>query len=112
MIGSALWVVMLGRYDIQYATITFTKYNVAPREGHYKAAKRIIGYLKHYSKGRTVIDPTEFVSPPEAELSMEYASWFTQYPEATEELPDNMPEPLMNQSKCHSSLILLMETMK
>lgn len=95
MIGSALWAVTLRRYDIQYAMITLAKYNVAPRESHYKAAKRVIGYLKHYSKGQTVIDPSKFVPPPEAHLSTEHVSWFTQYPEASEELPDNMPEPLM-----------------
>ena len=95
MIGSALWAVTLGRYDVQYATITLAKYNIAPREGHYKAAKRIIGYLKHYSKGRILIDPNEFEHPPEAEIPSGHASWYSHYPEAVELLPDNMPEPLM-----------------
>ena len=84
MIGSALWAVMLGRYDVQYTTITLAKYNIASREGHYKAAKRVIGYLKHYAKGRTVIDPTDFLPPPDTALSAEHASWFSQYPEASE----------------------------
>ena len=37
MIGSAMWAVTLGRYDIQYATISLACYNQAPRRGHYKA---------------------------------------------------------------------------
>ena len=95
MIGSPLWAVTLGRYNVQYATIPLEKYNTAPREGNYKAAKRVIGYLKHYEKQQTVIDPTDFVPPPEAEPSIEHLSWLNQYPEASEQLPDNMPEPLM-----------------
>ena len=56
MIGSAMWAVTLGRYDIQYATISLARYNQAPRRGDYKVAVRVIGYLKHYSKARILID--------------------------------------------------------
>ena len=38
MVGSAMWAVTLGCYDIQYATISLARYSHASREGHYKAA--------------------------------------------------------------------------
>ena len=50
MIGSAMWAISLGSYDVQYATISLSRYNQAPSQGHYKAAVPVIGYLKHYSK--------------------------------------------------------------
>ena len=45
LIGSANWVVALGRFDIAYATSTLARYSTLPRKGHYKAAQRIFGYL-------------------------------------------------------------------
>ena len=95
MIGSAMWAVTLGRYDIQYATITLARYNQTPRQGHYKVIIRVIGYLKHYSKDRILIDKRPFPVPPEYELPDVQLSWFQHYPDAIEEIPSNAPEPLM-----------------
>ena len=95
MIGSAMWAITLGRYDVQYATISLSRYNQAPRRGHYKAAVRIIGYLKHYSKACILIDPRPFELPPEFEMPDVQSSWFHHYPNSREEIPDNAPEPLM-----------------
>ena len=95
IIGSALWAITLGRYDIMYATTNLARYNIAPREGHLKAAKRIIGYLKHYCKGRILIDSRDFEMPPEVVIPEVQADWAVHYPDAEEELPDNMPEAKM-----------------
>ena len=63
-----------------------------PREGHLKAAKRIFGYLKSYSKGRIIIDPNfrDWTGIPEDE---EYDSWQEFYPDAEDEDPPKMPKP-------------------
>ena len=37
LIGTANWVVTLGRFDIAYAVNNMSRYNNAPREGHLKA---------------------------------------------------------------------------
>lgn len=97
LIGSALRAITLGKYDIMYATTSLARYYIAPREGHLKAAKRVIGYLKHYCKGRILIDCRDFEMPPEMEIPEVQTSWCTHYPDATEELPDNMPEPKMKE---------------
>ena len=46
-----------GRFDIQYATNTLTRYGTIPREGHLKRALGIFGYLKHNAKARLEFDP-------------------------------------------------------
>ena len=36
LLGSANWIIILGRFDIQYAVNTLSRYSNAPREGHLK----------------------------------------------------------------------------
>ena len=57
MIGCANWLITLGRFDIAYAVNALSRHNMAPRQGHLKAAIRIFGYLKKFYKGRLMIDP-------------------------------------------------------
>ena len=92
LIGSANWVVTLGRFDIAFATATLARYCMAPRIGHYEAAQRIFGYLKNFNKGQLFIDPSKNVQRQLGEKrSME--SWEEFYPDAEEDIPPNMPEP-------------------
>lgn len=93
LIGSGLWVVSLGRFDVMYAITVLARYGMAPKEGHLKAMMRVFGYLKAYSKGKIVYDTTEF-DIGEAEF-LEPALWTEMYPGAEEELPSNMPKPKM-----------------
>jgi hypothetical protein len=37
--------IVLGRFDIAYATSAMNRFNMSPRGGHLKAAKRILAYL-------------------------------------------------------------------
>jgi hypothetical protein len=46
IIGSLNWTVILGRFDVMYATNTLARFSMAPRLGHLEAAKRILGHLK------------------------------------------------------------------
>jgi len=90
LVGCANWVVTLGHFDVYYAVSTMARFNAAPREGHLKAMFRIFGYLKHYRKWRTIVDPT----PPVRDMSkMEEKNWTDLYPDAEEEIPPNAPEP-------------------
>jgi hypothetical protein len=45
------WIIVLGRFDIAYTTSAMSRFNISPREGHLKAAKRILAYLKTFQKG-------------------------------------------------------------
>jgi len=90
LVGSANWVVTLGRFDVYFAVSTMARYNIAPREGHLKAMFRIFGYLKHYRKWRLVVDP----APPIRDATkVEEHTWTDLYPDAEEETPPNMPVP-------------------
>jgi hypothetical protein len=42
IIGSRNWAVILGRFDVMYATNTLARFSMAPRLGHLEAAKRIL----------------------------------------------------------------------
>jgi hypothetical protein len=61
MIGSANWVITLGRLDITYATNTVAKYSMAPREGHLIALKRLFGYLRKHPDGQILRRPIDGV---------------------------------------------------
>ena len=92
IIGSANWIITLGRFDIAYSVNALSRFSMQPREGHLRAAKRIFGYLKSYPKGRIVIDPNfrDWSGYAEGE---NYDNWKEFYPDAEEEDPPKMPEP-------------------
>jgi hypothetical protein len=62
-----------------------------PREGHLKAVKRILSYLKTFPKGRVIIDtsyPDHSVYPVE-----DHSNWMEFYPDAgdaSEEIPKDL----------------------
>jgi hypothetical protein len=49
MIGCLQWAVSFGRFDIQTATMTMSRFCSAPQQGHLDRLKRIYGYLKKFS---------------------------------------------------------------
>jgi hypothetical protein len=55
IIGCCIWIIVLGRFDIAYATSAMSRFNMITREGHLKAVKRILSYLKTFPKGRVII---------------------------------------------------------
>jgi hypothetical protein len=91
LIGSANWAIILGRFDIQYTMQAMSRFNMAPQEGHLDAMKRVFGYLKKFPKGRIVINPG-YRDNSKHQLS-KYENWKEFYPDAEEQLPENMPTP-------------------
>ncbi len=51
LIGCANWLITLGRFDINYAVNTLSRFSMAPRQGHLEAMIRVFGYLKKFNKG-------------------------------------------------------------
>jgi len=47
LIGALQWCVTLGRFDINCAVMTMSRFRAEPRENHWKMLHRILGYLKH-----------------------------------------------------------------
>jgi hypothetical protein len=96
IIGSLNWVVILGRFDVMYATNTLARFSMTPRLGHLEATKRILGYLKKYPDHRIVLNPNPIDLRAAEEKYEEYVGWREFYPEAREEVPDGLPDPLTN----------------
>ena len=62
---------------------------MSPREGHLKAVKRILAYIKTFSKGRIIVDttyPDHSIYPVEEDLN-----WKDFYPDSEEEIPIDLP---------------------
>ena len=92
LIGSANWIITLGRFDIAYAVSTLSRYSVAPREGHFEAMERVFGYLDKFPDGKLVIDPTEPKIRQVANFNSGF-NWSELYPDAEEDIPHDMPVP-------------------
>ena len=58
IIGCCISIIVLGRFNIAYATSAMSRFNMSPREGHLKAVKRILAYLNTFPKGRVIVDTT------------------------------------------------------
>jgi hypothetical protein len=89
IIGCCIWIIVLDRFDIAYAISAMSRFNMLPREGHLKAVKRILSYLKTFPKGRVIIDtsyPDHSVYPVE-----DHSNWVEFYPDASEEIPKDLP---------------------
>ena len=96
MIGSANWILTLGCFDIAYTLSTLSRYNMAPREGHFQAMIRLFGYLNNYDKGMLVIDPSVPEIRKKATISSGH-NWTEFYPDASENIPEDMLAPRENQ---------------
>jgi hypothetical protein len=90
LVGSANWMITLGRYDIAYATSSLARFAMAPRIGHMKAMLRIFGYVKKHKHGQLIVDHN-YMNWDKYEH--EQHDWDEFYPDAMEEMPPNMPEP-------------------
>ena len=92
MIGSANWILTLGRFDIAYTLSTLSRYSMAPREGHFLAMIRLFGYLMTYNKGMLVIDSAIPSIRDKATVSSGH-NWSEFYPDACEDIPGDMLTP-------------------
>ena len=91
LIGILRWAVELGRVDILLEVSLLSSHNAMPRQGHLEAVYHMFAYLKAHSNSRIVLDPK---IPYVDEKRFVPADWKDFYPDATEAVPGNMPEPL------------------
>jgi Reverse transcriptase (RNA-dependent DNA polymerase) len=92
MIGCLQWAVSLGRFDIQTATMTMSRFRVAPRKGHLERLKRMYGYLKKFSSAAIRIRTR---IPELKDLPDQNFDWcHTVYGYVEELLPRDEPKPL------------------
>lgn len=88
-IGVLRWAVELGRIDIAAEVSMLSSYLVAPRRGHVDAVLHMFSYLNAHQRSRIVFDSSYQELPV-----TEKPDWTDFYPDATELLPPDMPEPL------------------
>jgi hypothetical protein len=89
MIGCCIWIIVLGRFDLSYATSAMSRFNMLPREGNLKEVKKILSYLKTFPKGRIIIDtlyPDHSMYPVE-----DHSNRMEFYPDVSEEIPKDLP---------------------
>jgi hypothetical protein len=93
LIGSANWMITLGRFDIHYAVNTLSRFSMEPRTTHLQAMLSVFGYLKKFPDGQITVDPTHTTRTT---LPLETAThnWQNFYRGMIEALPPGMPEPL------------------
>jgi hypothetical protein len=93
LIGSANWMITLGRFDTYYAVNTLSRFSLEPRTTHLQALLRVFVYLKQFPDGHITVDPTNRnrqILPSETATH----NWQECYPGMTEELPPGMHKPL------------------
>ena len=58
LLGSANWIITLGRFDIAFSVQSLARFNMAPRLGHYKRMIRVFAYLnnRRTPPGRLICD--------------------------------------------------------
>ena len=91
LIGSANWILTLGRFDIAYALSSLSRYNMAPREGHIQALQHLFGYLKAHHDGQILIDTGEAPIRKQAIVSQGF-SWAEFYEDTCEDIPSDSPK--------------------
>jgi hypothetical protein len=90
IIGCCIWMIVIGRFDIVYATSSMSRFNILPREGRLKVAKRILAYLKTFPKWKIIFDttyPNHFIYPIE-----NHSNWMEFYYDAEEEISNDLPK--------------------
>jgi hypothetical protein len=93
LIGILRWVVELGRIDIHLTAAFLAQYMVQPRTGHLDQVFHAFAYLKAHSRSRIILDDSK---PLVDETHFTKVDWTTFYPDASESIPPNAPEPRGN----------------
>ena len=89
LIGSANWIVTLGRFDIAFALQSLTRFNMAPRLGHLDCMLRVFSYLKTRPDGKIICDTS---LPDHSKFdSVNHDNWKDFYPDAEDELSPDQP---------------------
>jgi hypothetical protein len=64
IIGIEQWLVVAGRFDINSAISSLSRYALAPRQGHLAMAEDVLGYLKKYpNKGYVINSKSPSIDP-------------------------------------------------
>lgn len=93
LVGVLRWAVELGRIDIAYEVSVMSSQMANPRVGHLKELLHIFGYLKQIPKKSLAMCPA-YHFPDERRFRT--CDWIDFYPNASEPIPGDIPEPRGN----------------
>lgn len=66
LIGSANWIIALGRFDINYATQVLSRFSIKPWAGHLRAAMRIFSFFDEFAREDESLTPINSTHPKSA----------------------------------------------
>ena len=95
IVGIGQWLVVAGRFDINYAISSLSRYAAEPRRGHLGLAEDVLGYLKKYPARGHIINP----KPPKIDTKYSVVQlkedFGGQYQYFQEDLDPRFPIPLV-----------------
>ena len=97
IIGVCQWLVIAGRFDLNYAVSSLSRFSSAPRQGHLTLAKKIMGYLKKYPRRGYVVNPDPPLIDPEYEQVKLPNDFGNQYSYFREDLDPRFPPPIIKE---------------
>jgi len=65
IIGVCQWLVVAGRFDINYTVCSLSRFSIAPRHHHLELARELMGFLHKYPKKGYYINPSDPSTPQE-----------------------------------------------
>ena len=96
LIGMLRWLIELGRIDVLLEATQLSSYLASPRIGHLMQALHIFHYLDMHNSSWMPMDPNkidvEYKGSQDNSPDARRAVMKRLYPDAKEEIPDNMPE--------------------
>ncbi len=92
LIGILQWLVTIGQADLQYLTMSLSRFSAAPRKTQLEYAIRVFSYLKEFPDKEIRIDPRDI--PFLSSFGEPDDTMIDSYPGAHEELDKGMPEAL------------------
>jgi len=94
IIGVCQWLVVLGRFDINYAVSSLSCFSSAPQKRHLELAREIMGYLRKYPKQGYWINPLPPNTPSDYEVIAIKEDFGYQCSYFQEEIDPRFPTPL------------------
>ena len=92
MIGALQWLITLGRIDVFTATMSMSRFRVAPKIGHLDRLKRVYGFVRKWKNGSIRYRTEE---PDYSDLPEQLFTWTKSiYGDVKEMIPEDAPKPL------------------
>jgi len=97
IIGVCQWLVVAGRFDINHAVSSLSRFSIAPQKRHLELAREIMGHLRKNPKRRHWINPLPPNVPSDCEVIAIKEDFGYQHSCFQEEIDPRFPTPLSSE---------------